>query len=96
MNEQNEGYSLSFYYPGSSAVRPDGILEVPASWWDSGSHSSGMLLVSPEDPDYPLWRWLTNEPERFPQVSDENMAMVREAFAQRHDEPGEPTAWTRD
>jgi hypothetical protein len=80
MNEPSAAYSLAFYYPGSSRVGEDGTLEVRASWWDNGGHSSGVLLVTPADPYYAMWFWLMKNPERFPQVREDDLAAVYAAF----------------
>ena len=83
-DEPVEPYTLSFYYPGLAQREPDGSLAIGASWWDHGGHTSGMLFVRPDDPDYEFWQWLVANPQLFPRVDDENLATAREAFAKRH------------
>ena len=79
MNEPAATASF-YYYPGSASIQPDGTIEVQASWYESCSHSSGAALIKPGNANYAFWRWLVENAQLFPQLTNENMATAREAF----------------
>ena len=82
-DEPVEPVSPWFYFPKSSSTASDGTLVIPTSWSDRNGHRSGALTIEPGHPDYELCRWLSANPDLFPEFTDENMAAVRAAFAIR-------------
>ena len=48
----------TFYWLHASNVSADGVFEVKTSWYTESSHMSGVTKITPEEPDYQLWRWI--------------------------------------
>jgi hypothetical protein len=79
---ENGDEETVFYYPGPSALQPDGRLFITASGYTLSSHWSGYRIVTADDPDYDMWLWILKDPTRFEGVSTDDLARVRGEFLQ--------------
>jgi hypothetical protein len=72
----------AFYYPQHGTREADGAIAIRASWYDGDGHSSGVLQVGPDDPDYGLWGWIIDRPRRFRRVMNTDLDDIRREFRQ--------------
>ena len=80
---EKNGEETVFYYPGPSAIQPDGTLFIIASGYTIDSHWSGQKIVKVDDPDYKMWLWMMQFPKRFEGIESLDLLKVREEFSQK-------------
>jgi hypothetical protein len=84
MDDKDEDWESVCHYPHPSALQPDGKLVIMASGYTSCSHWSGFVIVKVDDPDYAMWRWMMQFPDRFDGgVWTEDLPRLREEFHQQ-------------
>ncbi len=73
---------ITFYWQRDHGFADDGRLEMPASGYDAeGCHWSGRMIVRPDQADYPLWRWIVSQGDRYKAlISDKDLETIREEF----------------
>jgi hypothetical protein len=73
---------ITFYWRVHSGVADDGRLGMPVSGYNAdGCHWNGAMTVSPDQPDYLLWRWIIAQGDRYkPLISDRDLESIREEY----------------
>lgn len=86
--EQPEGSDLStWYWREMRDVLDDETIVLKTSWYWSDSHATGETEISPDHPDFGLWKWIMAEGHRFKKIiGDDDLDAIRAEYNQTRPE----------